>query len=93
MEQHKAQTPGNAELQRALDAWTEQFEADEERRRQEALQAMEDEGWTVVQRHKVGRAAARQPLDLRATKDPPVTVSSGLRCRCLSSCCAYICYV
>ncbi|GAB4821958.1 hypothetical protein N2152v2_009004 [Parachlorella kessleri] len=52
VEQHKALTPGNSELQKALDAWTEEFEAEEERRRQEALRAMEDEGWTVVQRHK-----------------------------------------
>lgn len=50
---HKGLTPGNADLQEALDAWTEEFEAEEELRRKEALVAMEDEGWTVVQRHKV----------------------------------------
>ena len=60
VEQHKALTPGNSELQKALDAWTEEFEAEEERRRQEALKAMEDEGWTVVQRHKVGRRRCRE---------------------------------
>lgn len=60
VEQHKALTPGNNELQQQLDAWVASFEEEEERRKQEALKAMEDEGWTVVQRHKVGRGRGMQ---------------------------------
>lgn len=52
VEAHKAQKPGNAELQRQLDVWTEEFEAEEERRKAAALAAMEEDGWTVVQRHR-----------------------------------------
>jgi hypothetical protein len=53
VEQHKALKPGNAELQAALDEWMEEFEAEEERRRAEALAVQQDDGWTLVQRHKV----------------------------------------
>jgi inositol hexakisphosphate/diphosphoinositol-pentakisphosphate kinase/ribosomal RNA-processing protein 7 len=53
VEEHKALKPGNTELQQALDEWMEGWEAEEERRRAEALKAQEDDGWTVVQRHKV----------------------------------------
>ena len=61
MERHKEEKPGNAELQEALDEWMEEFEAEEERRRAEALRSQEEDGWTVVQRHKVrGRAGGRQ---------------------------------
>lgn len=49
---HKAQKPGNAELQRQLDQWMEDYEAEEERRKAAAMAAMEEDGWTVVQRHK-----------------------------------------
>lgn len=52
MEEHKALKPGNGELQAALDEWMEEWEAEEEHKRQEALKAQEDDGWTVVQRHK-----------------------------------------
>jgi hypothetical protein len=55
VEQHKALKPGNAELQAALDEWMEEFEAEEERRRAEALAVQQDDGWTLVQRHKVRR--------------------------------------
>jgi len=58
VEQHKALKPGNGELQAALDEWMEEWEEEEARRREEALQAQEDDGWTVVQRHKVGRWGA-----------------------------------
>lgn len=54
MEAHKAEKPGNAELQAQLDAWMEEFEEEEAARKREALASMEDDGWTVVQRHKVG---------------------------------------
>lgn len=56
MEEHKALKPGNGELQAALDEWMEEWEAEEERKRQEALRAQEDDGWTVVQRHKASGA-------------------------------------
>jgi RNA recognition motif-containing protein len=49
---HKAQKPGNAELQRQLDKWMEDYEAEEERRKASAMASMEEDGWTVVQRHK-----------------------------------------
>ncbi|EFN54303.1 hypothetical protein CHLNCDRAFT_53102 [Chlorella variabilis] len=52
VEEHKALKPGNAELQQALDEWMEEWEAEEERRRAEAVKAQEEDGWTVVQRHK-----------------------------------------
>lgn len=54
VEAHKALKPGNAELQAALDEWMEEWEEEEARRRAAALAAQEDDGWTVVQRHKVG---------------------------------------
>lgn len=36
-----------------LDAWTEQYEAEEARRSQEAAAKLADEGWTVVKRKRV----------------------------------------
>jgi RNA recognition motif. (a.k.a. RRM, RBD, or RNP domain) len=56
VEAHKLLKPGNVELQRQLDEWTAAYEAAEEARKLEAMANMEDEGWTVVQRHKVIRA-------------------------------------
>jgi hypothetical protein len=53
VDEHKALTPGNNELQQALDEWMEDWEAEEERRKAELLKSQEDDGWTVVQRHKV----------------------------------------
>jgi hypothetical protein len=55
VEAHKAEKPGNRELLRQLDEWTEAFEAAEEERKKAAAQSMEEDGWTVVQRHKVLR--------------------------------------
>ena len=55
MEAHKALKPGNVELLSELDEWMEAFDQEEERRKAEALAAMADEGWTVVQRHKASR--------------------------------------
>jgi Ribosomal RNA-processing protein 7 (RRP7) C-terminal domain len=48
VEEHKAQYPGNAVLQKQLDEWMANFEDEEERRRKEAEQAAADDGWTVV---------------------------------------------
>ena len=42
----------NATLQRQLDAWMEEFEEREAREKEEAMLRMEDDGWTVVRRHK-----------------------------------------
>jgi ribosomal RNA-processing protein 7 len=52
VEGHKALTPGNAALQRELDAWTAAHEAAEAARREAALAAMEGDGWTVVRRQR-----------------------------------------
>jgi hypothetical protein len=80
---HKAQKPGNVELQRQLDEWMEDYEAEEERRKMSAMAAMEEDGWTVVQRHK-GRkkntsesgvtvgAVAAAAATARAAKKRPV---------------------
>jgi hypothetical protein len=52
VEAHKAAKPGNAELQRQLDEWTEAFETEEAAAREAALAATAGDGWTVVQRHR-----------------------------------------
>lgn len=52
VEAAKAEKPGNDELQRRLDQWMDEYEAEEEKRKAAAMAAMEEEGWTVVQRHK-----------------------------------------
>ncbi|KAL4429356.1 hypothetical protein ABPG77_005130 [Micractinium sp. CCAP 211/92] len=85
VEEHKALKPGNTELQAALDEWMEDWEAEEQRKREEALRAQEDDGWTVVQRHKgrkknasaagvvvggVAGAAAAAQLAAAKQKDP-----------------------
>jgi hypothetical protein len=57
---HKAQKPGNSELQRQLDEWMEDYEAEEERRKAAAMAAMEEDGWTVVQRHKGRKKNTRE---------------------------------
>ena len=79
---HKAEKPGNNELQQQLDDWMEEFEAEEERRKTEARAAMEEDGWTVVQRHKgrkkntsesgvtVGAVAAAAAVARAAKKRP-----------------------
>lgn len=36
-----------------LDKWTEDFEAEEDRRKREAAAALAEEGWTVVKRRGV----------------------------------------
>jgi hypothetical protein len=54
VEGHKALKPGNGELQAALDEWMEEWEAAEAAAREAAEAAQQDDGWTVVQRHKVG---------------------------------------
>lgn len=54
VEQHKAQYPGNAELQAQLDDWMEQYEAEEQRKTLAARAALADDGWTVVTK-KAGR--------------------------------------
>lgn len=38
-----------------LDKWTEDFEAEEDRRKREAAAALAEEGWTVVKRRGVSR--------------------------------------
>jgi hypothetical protein len=58
VEAHKAQKPGNAEMQRQLDEWMEDYEAAEQRKKEEAIQAMEGDGWTVVERHKGRKKSA-----------------------------------
>ncbi|PRW59855.1 ribosomal RNA-processing [Chlorella sorokiniana] len=84
VEEHRALKPGNAELQAALDEWMEEWEAEDAARRAAALKANEEEGWTVVQRHKgrkknasasgvtvagVAGAAAAAQLAEKAKKD------------------------
>ena len=54
VEAHKACFPGNTVLRRQLDDWTEDFEAEEARKRREAAAAQEEQGWTVVKRRGVG---------------------------------------
>lgn len=84
VEIHKALKPGNAQLQQQLDEWTEAYEEEEQRRKEEALRAMEDDGWTVVQRHKgrkknvsatgvtVGAVAANAALSRKEKKQETV---------------------
>lgn len=71
----------NRVLQKQLDAWMEEFEEREAKEKEEALNKMEDDGWTVVRRHKgrkknvdeasgitvgaVAPAAARHVLEAR----------------------------
>jgi Ribosomal RNA-processing protein 7 (RRP7) C-terminal domain len=43
---------GKQVLQKELDDWTEEFEAAQERKRK-AVEEAEDDGWTVVKRHRV----------------------------------------
>ncbi|KAI7841347.1 hypothetical protein COHA_004965 [Chlorella ohadii] len=93
VEEHRALKPGNAELQAsgaaaalraALDEWMAEWEAEDAARRAAALKANEEEGWTVVQRHKgrkknasasgvtvagVAGAAAAAQLAEKAKKD------------------------
>lgn len=52
VESHKAKKPGNMILQKSLDEWMESWEAEEERKKAEALASLEEDGWTVVQRHR-----------------------------------------
>lgn len=54
VEQHKQMYTINTNkvLQKQLDAWMEEFEEREAREKEQALAAMEDDGWTVVKRHK-----------------------------------------
>ena len=71
VEQHKQLYPGNEVLQKQLDQWMADFEAQEERQKREAeAAAAADEGWTVVtkragRKRKAGAHAARL-----ATKRP-----------------------
>lgn len=52
VESHKSEKPGNDVLQAELDRWMEEYEAEEEEKRRKALEASQEDGWTVVQRHK-----------------------------------------
>ena len=52
--QHKAQynQNTNATLQKQLDEWIDAYEEREARQKEEAMQALEEDGWTVVRRFK-----------------------------------------
>lgn len=77
---HKSEKPGNTVLQERLDAWMDEYETEEAQRKAEALAAMQEDGWTVVQRHKgrkknasgtgvvVGAVAARAAQAIAAKK-------------------------
>ena len=56
VEAHKACFPGNSVLRKRLDDWTEDFEAEQARKRREAAAAQEKQGWTVVKRRGVSHA-------------------------------------
>lgn len=66
--EHKAQRPGNKVLQKQLDDWVESHEEEEERKHQQKLSAMAEDGWTVVVRSK-GRA--------KTTEEGSMSVRSG----------------
>lgn len=85
VKRHKALKPGNAVLQRQLDTWMDEYEEREARKKEAALAAMEDDGWTVVQRHKgrkkntnevsgvtVGAVAAAAAEEIARKKRPAV---------------------
>lgn len=63
VEQHKAKTPGNRELQQQLDEWMTQWEA-QESQRQSAAAATDaaDEGWTVVTKQRVSPSCSEQTV-------------------------------
>lgn len=67
VQQHKAQRPGNSELQKQLDNWMAEHEAAEERKRREREASMAEDGWTVVVRSKVSGALARSLFPLYAS--------------------------
>ena len=62
VEEHKACFPGNGALAQQLDAWMEEFEAGEARRKADAAAALTEDGWTVVKRRGV-RVPAQGRLD------------------------------
>ena len=49
---HKDQKPGNKVLEKQLDEWMEAYEEREAQEKAAALSSMQEDGWTVVQRHK-----------------------------------------
>ena len=59
---HKACFPGTAVLRKRLDDWTEDFEAEEARKRREAAAAQEEQGWTVVKRRGVSPVITDPPF-------------------------------
>lgn len=62
VEAHKAQYPGNATLQRSLDTWMADFEAEEERKRKAAEEAAAGDGWTVVTKRAGRKRKSGAPL-------------------------------
>ena len=61
VEEHKACFPGNGALAQQLDAWMEEFEAEEARRKADAAAALTEDGWTVVKRRGVRVPAQGTP--------------------------------
>ncbi|GIL93679.1 hypothetical protein Vretifemale_21082, partial [Volvox reticuliferus] len=57
--EHKAARPGNDVLQRQIDDWMDDFDAEQERKARERQAAMGEDGWTVVARAK-GRKRTRE---------------------------------
>ncbi|GLC33919.1 hypothetical protein PLESTB_000817900 [Pleodorina starrii] len=55
----KAARPGNDVLQRQIDDWMDEFDAEQERKARERQAAMGEDGWTVVVRAK-GRKRTRE---------------------------------
>ncbi|GLI60389.1 hypothetical protein VaNZ11_002535 [Volvox africanus] len=57
--EHKAARPGNDVLQRQVDDWMDEFDAEQEHKARERQAAMGEDGWTVVTRAK-GRKRTRE---------------------------------
>ncbi len=66
VEAHKACFPGNAVLRKRLDDWTEEFEAEEVRKKREAAASQEEQGWTVVKRRGVSLCLIDRGLHRRS---------------------------
>ncbi len=83
VQQHKERYTINTNkvLQKQLDSWMEEYEEREAREKEQAMAAMEDDGWTVVKRHKGRKKNVDEASGITVGAVAPAAALEALKAR------------